>query len=78
MLVVVKDKEGREIASHLDVTSITIDTSVTTDLTIEVCDDSGGDKPAYTVMTGLVFEVGEDSDSSGIIYSYHRSWCQTI
>ena len=52
MLVIVRDKEGREVGSHLDVTSITIDTSVTTDLVFEVCDDSDS-KPALTVTTAI-------------------------
>ena len=53
MLVVVKDREGREIASHLDVAKITIDTSVTTGLVFEVCDDSTEPTPAYRVTTAI-------------------------
>ena len=53
MLVVVKDKEGREIASHLDVTSITIDTSVTKGAVFEVIDDRTDPEPAYRVTTAI-------------------------
>ena len=52
MLVVVKDKEGREVATFIDVASITIDTNVTTGLVIEVSDDSDS-QPALTVTTAI-------------------------
>ena len=53
MLVVVKDKEGREVASHLDVTSITIDTSVTRGAVIEVHSENAQPAPAYRVTTAI-------------------------
>ena len=56
MLVVVKDKEGREVASHLDVSSITIDTSVTEGAVFEVIDEQAEPSPAYRVTTAVALQ----------------------
>ena len=56
MLVVVKDKDGNEVATHIDVDKITIDTSVSTGLTFEVYDDSDSIPPAYSVITAIALK----------------------
>ena len=52
----VKDKEGREVASHLDVSSITIDTSVTEGAVFEVVDEQTDSSPAYRVTTAVALK----------------------